>query len=105
MSEHGVFLIHRTLPGRRDDVRSIWMEYMAPAVDANPDHLAYYYCFDHDDPDVIRVFQLYRNAEAATAFLQHESYVAYLAAVEPLLEGPPEVRSATPRWVKGMATD
>lgn len=102
MPNHGVFLIHRTEPGRRDDVRAVWMEHMAPAVAANPDHLAYFYCFDRDDTDVICVFQLYRSPETAAAFLRTESYRRYLAAVEPLLVGPPQFHAADPEWTKGI---
>ncbi len=95
-----IFLIHRTLPGRRDDVQAEWDRHLRPAVEANPDHLAYWYCFDPVDVDVIRVFQLYTNAEAAAAFLATDAYDDYLAAVEPLLDGPPEVHPADARWAK-----
>ena len=100
MPTHAVFLTHRTLPGRRGEVRDVWQQHMAPAIAANPDHVSYYYCFDPDDEDVIRVFQLYRSAAAASEFLRHPNYLAYLAAVEPLLDGPSEVRRATPQWTK-----
>ncbi len=102
MSNHAVFLIHRTQPGRRDDVRAVWAEHMAPAIATNPDHLAYAYCVDHADDDVICVFQMYASAEAAGAFLEHENYRRYLAAVEPLLAAPPEFHAATPIWTKGL---
>lgn len=102
-NQQAVFLIHRTLPGRRDDVRTVWMEHMSPAVEGNPGHLAYAYCLDRADDDVICVFQMYRSAAAAQEFLNHESYKEYLAVVEPLLTGPPEFHSATPAWTKGMA--
>ena len=84
----------------RDAVRDVWLKHMAPAVDDNAGHLAYYYCFDGEDADVLRVFQLYTDAEAAAAFLQHPSYAEYLAEVEGLLAGPPEVHAAAPQWSK-----
>ncbi|HEY9556914.1 MAG TPA: antibiotic biosynthesis monooxygenase [Acidimicrobiales bacterium] len=102
MSTHGLFIVHRTQPGRRDDVRAVWNEHMAPAIDANDDHLAYIYSFDQADEDVIRVFQLYASAEAAAAFLETESYERYLAAVEGLLSGPPELYAVTPEWSKNV---
>lgn len=103
MAHHGVFLIHRTQPGRREAVRDVWTSHMAPAVSDNDDHLFYFYCFDDADPDVICVFQLYRDADAATAFLDHPNYIQYIAAVEPLLAGPPEFHAATPEWTKSDA--
>lgn len=39
MPDHAVFLIHHTQPGRRDEVRAVWMEHMAPIVSANARHL------------------------------------------------------------------
>lgn len=73
---------------------------MKPAVTANADHLAYFYCFDPAEPDVICAFQHYASPEAARAFLLTESYRAYLGEVESRLAGPPEVTTLTPRWVK-----
>ena len=100
MTAHALFITHRTAPGQRDAVRAVWEKYMAPAVAGNADHLAYYYCFDNKDADVLRVFQLYRSEAAAAAFLNHPNYVAYLAEVEGLLAGPPEVHGAEPKWQK-----
>lgn len=100
MSGHALFITHRTAPGQRDAVRSVWEKHMVPAVAGNPDHLAYYYCLDVEDADMLRVFQLYRDAAAAEAFLRHPNYSAYLAEVERLLAGPPEVHTATPAWHK-----
>ena len=73
---------------------------MAPAIQANPGHLAYTYSFDNNDPDGICAFQLYASAAEAKAFLDHPNYLAYLKAVEPLLVGPPEIKSLSPQWIK-----
>lgn len=104
MPTHALFLTHTTLDGRRDEVHAVWSKHMAPAISANPDHLAYFYCYDLGDPNVIRVFQQYRSADAATAFLRSDAYAAYLGAVEPLLTGPPEVHAAEPTWTKAGGT-
>lgn len=95
-----VFLVHKTKPGKRDEVRAVWTRHMADAVQSNPDHLRYYYCFDNDDADTICAFQEYSSPEAARSFLSQPAYLAYLREVEPLLEGPPHVRSLSPMWKK-----
>ena len=100
MAELAVFITHRTAPGARDQVRAVWERQMAPAVDGNAGHLAYFYCFDELDADVLRVFQLYSDRSAAEAFLKLPAYAAYLNEVEPWLAGPPEVHSAAPKWKK-----
>lgn len=73
---------------------------MLPAIAANPEHLAYYYCFDTVDPDVICAFQVYQSPAAARRFLTTDAYSNYVRDVEALLMGPPEVTSLTPWWSK-----
>ncbi len=73
---------------------------MAPAVDANPGHLAYFYCFDDADPDAITAFQVYDSVESSQRFLETDAYAAYLRDVEPLLSGPPQVAPLTAVWSK-----
>ncbi len=76
---------------------------MAPAVDANRGHLAYFYCFDDTDPDAISAFQVYDSVESSQEFLRTDAYAAYLRDVEPLLDGPPQVTALTPVWSKNPA--
>jgi quinol monooxygenase YgiN len=100
LSTIGIFIEHRTLPGKRDAVFAIWKRHMAPAIAENPGHLDYFYGLADQDPDTLLVFQRYRDHAAAAAFLQHPSYSAYQAEVERLLQGPPTVRSASIAWTK-----
>lgn len=76
------------------------MAHMAPAVQANPGHLAYYYCFDQDDQDALSAFQLYSSARAAEEFVEGAAYADYQRAVAALLQGPPEVLRLDPQWSK-----
>lgn len=101
MANLALIIRHKTLPGKRDEVRAVWEKHMAPAVSGNPGHCAYFYCFDNADPDSISAFQAYESAEASQAFLATGEYAAYLQEVEPLLSGPPQVTALTPVWVKG----
>jgi quinol monooxygenase YgiN len=100
MSSAALFIIHKTKPGLRDQVKEVWIRHMAPAIESNPGHLAYFYNYDSSDPDSICAFQQYSSAEAASEFLGHPSYLKYLEEVEPLLAGPPEVKSLIPQWIK-----
>lgn len=94
---------HHTLPGQRNAVRAVWEKHMAPAVQANPGHLAYYYCLDAAQPDAIIAFQQYRSAEDAATFLQTAAYLAYEREVTALLAGAPTVQQLTPAWTKTPA--
>jgi quinol monooxygenase YgiN len=100
MSSIALFIQHKILPGKRSEVQAIWLRHMAPAVQANPGHLAYLYCLDNADPDAVCAFQQYSSTEEARAFLANQSYLSYLHEVESLLEGPPLVTQLTPLWVK-----
>jgi len=59
MSQTALIVKNKTLPGKRDEVRVVWEKHMAPAIAANPGHIAYFYCFDNSDPDAICAFQQY----------------------------------------------
>ena len=102
MNKLALSIRHQTQPGLRDDVRKVWEAHMAPAVDDNPGHLAYFYCFDNVDPDAITAFQVYDSAESSRLFLATDAYADYLRDVEPLLLGPPQVTSLTPIWAKPL---
>jgi quinol monooxygenase YgiN len=101
MSTTALYIKHKTLPGKRSQVQAIWVKHMAPAIQANPGHLSYFYCFDDGDPDSICAFQQYASPEEAQAFLFTQSYRSYLDEVEGLLEKPPQVVQLTPVWIKG----
>ncbi len=62
MNSSAVIIKHKTQPGKRDELRQVWEKHMAPAIAANPGHLAYFYCFDNSDPDAICAFQQYSSA-------------------------------------------
>lgn len=102
MERVALFIRHTTQPGQREAVKAIWEQHMAPAIAQNPGHEAYFYCFNQHDPDSIVVYQQYASVTASQTFLTHPSYLTYLAAVEGLLVGPPEVTAAIPQWIKTM---
>jgi quinol monooxygenase YgiN len=101
MSKIALFVKHKTLLGKRDDIRKVWIRHMQPSIASNAAHEAYFYCFDNNDPDSICAFQQYTDVESSQSFLKTAGYAAYLRKVEPLLAGPPEVISLTPVWIKG----
>jgi quinol monooxygenase YgiN len=101
VSQVALFVRHRALPGRREDLRRAWEKHVRPRAAGNPGHLAYYFCLADEDADTICVFQLYADRATMEAFLAGDWYPAYLAEVTPLVAAPPELTTATPAWVKG----
>ncbi len=95
-----LFVRHRAKRGQREEVLRVWEKHVKPRAAANPDHLAYYFCFDDADPDVICVFQLYRSAEAMAAFLAGDWYPVYLAEIAVVVAEAPQVMPASLIWRK-----
>jgi len=53
MSKSALFIRHRSLPGKRDEVRRIWEKHLPARIASNPAHEAYFYCYDAKDPDLV----------------------------------------------------
>lgn len=79
---------------------AIWDKQVKPRVAANPNHLAYYFCFDDADPDVVCVFQLYQSKEAMTDFLAGAWYPIYLAEIAEVVVEPPRLTPSSLVWNK-----
>lgn len=103
MSQSTLFITHKALPGKRDEVRRVWETHLMPSIEVRQAHDAYFYCYDDGDPNTIRVFQRYADGADPQAFMQGPAYEAYVAAVTPLLAHPPEIRAATVAWAKDAA--
>jgi quinol monooxygenase YgiN len=91
MNKTALFVQHKARPGLRDDVRRVWEKHVKPRVQTNLAHEAYYFCYDDNDPDVICVFQLYKDKDSLEAFLAGEWYPAYLREVSQFVTAEPQV--------------
>ena len=103
MSKTAIFIRHRALPGKRDEVRRVWEKHLRPNIATNRAHEAYFYCYDDGDPDMICVYQQYADRAAAQEFVKAPWYASYLEEVSPLLADEPEIHAATPVWTKAGA--
>jgi quinol monooxygenase YgiN len=99
MTQVALFIRLKALPGKRDAVRAAWDKHLRPNIGRNPRHQAYFYCYDDEDADVIRVFQLYSDRAGPQEFVEQPWYPAYEAEVTPLLADF-EIRTVTPAWVR-----
>lgn len=100
MSKVAIFIKHKALPGKRDEVKRVWERYMSPLISQNENHEAYFYCYDDNDPDSICVYQQYSDYESAQAFLKNPDYATYLKESRLLLAEESEITTTTPVWVK-----
>jgi len=100
-----LFIRHKALPGKRDQVRRVWEKHLQTQITGNPRHEAYFYCYDDGDPDALCVFQLYTDKEASQQFLKQPWYADYWNEVSPLLVGESDFRSANLQWAKVEAAE
>lgn len=96
-----LFIRHQALPGKRDEVRQVWEKFVKPRASANPAHLAYFYCYDENDADVILVYQQYPDATSASEFMKGAWYSDYLTEVGRFIAMPPRITTAKVIWAKG----
>ena len=87
----------------RESVQRIWEKHVKPRAAANPDHLAYYFCHDDGDSDVVCVFQLYSSEAAMKEFLAGAWYPDYLAEIAAVVAAPPQINPATLVWSKVLS--
>ena len=100
MSKAALFIRHQAQPGRRDDVLRVWEKHVKPRVESNPAHEAYFFCYDNSDPDVICVFQLYRDSASMQGFLSGAWYAGYLSDVSRFIAAQPQITPAALVWAK-----
>ena len=103
MSKSATFVRHKAKPGKRDDIRRVWEKYVRDYVAGGNGTLSYYYCYDDNDPDAIIVFQLGADRASGEDFVKQPWFADYQRETAALVAEPSEVRTATPKWVKGAA--
>jgi quinol monooxygenase YgiN len=104
LAPSALFVRHQALPGKRDEVRRIWEKFVQRRAEANPAHLAYYFCYDDGDPDVVCVFQLYTDVAAAEDFRNGACYSDCLAEVATVVAAPPLLTAASLVWAKPIVS-
>jgi quinol monooxygenase YgiN len=102
MSKLALIIRTRTQPGARDQVRDLYLKHLAPRAETNQAQEAVVLCFDGQDPDVLYLFEVYRDPDALQQAAQAPWFADYMGEVGPLLAGEPEVTMASPVWATGV---
>lgn len=87
-------------PGQKDRVFALWERHLKKRVATNPAQERYFFCHDMDDPDMFFLFEVYDDPASLAKNVKAPWFAEYMAAVGPLLDGPPEVFQTTPQWIK-----
>jgi quinol monooxygenase YgiN len=101
MAKVALFIKSKAKPGQRDALQGLWESHLRDRAAANSALEAYYYCYDNADPDVVHLFEVYRDAAAQTADGGGAAFATFMAEAGPLLDGFPVVHETTPMWIKG----
>ena len=102
MAELALVIKSKAQSGKRDEVRALYEQHLAPLAESNEAQEVVVWCDDDQDPDVFVLFELYAERSAFEANAGSPAFGAYMAAAGPLLAGQPEVLMATPRWSTGV---
>lgn len=102
MSHTALYIRHQVKSGKRDEVMKIWEKYARAYLEQAEGLLAYFYCFDNNDPDTIVAFQMMEGSTGADEFTHQPWYPAYEAETAELLAGASEFRSVDPLWAKWL---
>jgi quinol monooxygenase YgiN len=101
MSRRLTLVRQKAKPGKRDEVRRVWEKYVREYANGNAGFLSVYYCYDDNDPEAAIVISLTADQSSAQEFGMQPWVADYQRETAPLLAEPPEVRTATPKYVKG----
>jgi quinol monooxygenase YgiN len=77
-----------TKRGKRDELRKVWEKHARGYIGAADVHLAYFYCYDDNDPDTIVAFQLCTDKSGLEDFTKQPWFQAYEAETAALVAGP-----------------
>ena len=99
-SELALFLTITTQPGQRDALVALWDEHLKTRAAENVDHVSYVFALDMNDPDTVRITEVYATQAAFEANSQAPWFGAYMAEAGQLLAAEPDFAMASPHWVK-----
>lgn len=102
MGDLAIVVRSKSKPGKREEVKSLYLELMAPRAEENESQEVVVWCADQHDPDAFFLFEIYTDAAAMGANAQAGWFAEYMAQAGPLLAAEPEVSMASPVWSKGV---
>ncbi|MEM7440542.1 MAG: antibiotic biosynthesis monooxygenase [Pseudomonadota bacterium] len=99
-SEVAVFLTIETKPGQREALVDLWDQHLKERASEDREHVSYVFALDMNDPNIIRIAEVYATQGAFQSNTQSDWFAAYMAEASKLLAGEPGFVMASPHWVK-----
>jgi quinol monooxygenase YgiN len=102
MTQIATLVSGRTQPGKREALLSLFETRLGPRAQANPRQPVVIWLADSEDGDAFHLIEIYTDPAAMEANSKADWFWAYVEEAAPLLNGQPTMRTATPRWAKGL---
>ncbi len=102
MGELAMIISTTTQQGKREEVRSVYQELMAPRAEENEAQRVVVWCDDQQNEDRFHLFEIYSDPAAMGANASAPWFAEYMTRVGPLLAEEPAVSMATVRWSNGL---
>ena len=103
MSKLAAFIKLKCQPGKRDEVRQLYEEYVKPRVEGKQAVEFVFYCYDIGDEDTICIFELIADVSTATKSAGSGWFQEYQERLQALLAEPQEMLIAAPVFAKGAS--
>ncbi|HON76373.1 MAG TPA: hypothetical protein PKZ38_11595 [Dermatophilaceae bacterium] len=103
MSKVAMIVRSKAQPGKREEIRLAYEQRLAPRAEDNEAQELVLWAADEHDADAFYLVEVYRDRPAMEENGRAPWFFEYLGVVGPLLDGQPEVMTATPTWAKGIA--
>ena len=100
MSKRLTFVRQKAKPGKRDELRRVWEKYVREYANGSNGYLSVYYGYDDNDPETAIVVSLTADQSSSQEFAMQPWVADYQRETAALLDGPAEVHTATPQYVK-----
>ena len=101
MSKTAVFIKVKAKPGKRDEVRKLYEEYIKPHSEQMEGVEFACYCYDMQDEDTVCIFELLSDPSLFTSTMEQDWFKAYQQRMQQLTAAHPEISLATPVFAKG----
>jgi quinol monooxygenase YgiN len=103
MSKLAAFIKLKCQPGKRDEVRQLYEEYVKPRVEGKQAVEFVFYCYDIGDEDTICVFELIADVSATAKSAGSDWFQEYQQRLQALLAEPQEMLITAPVYAKGAS--
>ncbi len=99
MNKKALFITLVAVPGKRDELWQLWQKKVQPYLEKIDEAKSVVPCFDLENKDVIRLFELFSDEEIPQKIMDSEWFQSFFSEIKPILKDSSAV-AASPMWEK-----